>query len=243
MECETLSRYVDVYLDGELAPEERGEIEAHLRECDDCRRAVSMETRFRSAVRQSLLSVRAPRSLRDQVVNRVREGRGAMTPRWVPTLAAAAGIMAIMALGYGVVAFTLSEPDPARSAVAAHEASSNFEVYGDRARVDSFLRTRAPFAFRLPLEDDANVRLVGARVTRLGAVPAVVYLYEMDGKQFTVAQYKAPETAGHSPRSILGRESGFTVATYTDGGLVQTFVGDVPERDIPRILPAAWSPR
>lgn len=239
MECDSLSRYVDLFLDDELADAERTEVEQHLRRCEPCRDAVNRESRFRSSLQQAMRAVRAPNSLREQVTARIREGAVARTPRWVPTLAYAAGIAAVAALGYALVATTMSSPEPEQRVLAIHRESRDTEVLGDRGRVESFLRARAPFAFRLPIQESEGVRLVGARIARLDGVPAVVYLYDAGGRHFTVAQYPAPSGWRPGPARV-GHRDGFTVATYGDSGLVQTVVGDLPEREFSRIVPAAW---
>jgi anti-sigma factor (TIGR02949 family) len=239
MDCETLSRYLDLYLDGELAVEERVEVEAHVRGCDACRRIVTGEARFRAVLRQQLLSVRAPGSLREAVHERLASRRRHSPLNWMPTLAYAAAVAGVAVLGYAVIATYPKAPDPVAGAVAAHVAASGPEVSGDREQVESFLRTHAPFSYRLPLADREDIRLVGARVTRLNGLPAVVYQYEAGGKRFSVAQYQPPEGGGEvAPR--LDHQDGYTVATYPDRGLVQTLVGDLPDGEVSRIIPAAW---
>jgi len=239
MDCSSLSRYVDLFLDGELASQERAEVEQHLRTCEPCRDAVNRESRFRASLRQAMQAMRAPGSLHEQVAARIREGGAPRLPRWAPTLAYAAGVAVIAALGYLLVGTTLSTEGPELRALAIHQESQNTEVLGDRGRVESFLKARAPFAYRLPVEERDGVRLVGARLARLDGVPAVVYLYDASGRRFSVAQYPAPE-GWHPGPAHVGHRDGFTYATYGDSGLVQTVVGDLPEPEMSRIVPAAW---
>jgi len=210
MNCDVLDRYLDLYLDGELAAEERAEVEVHLRACGPCREAATIEARLRAAVRQTLLSVRAPGSLHEAVAQRVRDGR-LPVHRTTLIVAYAAVVTVVAGAGYGAVAF-FSATSPADDAVAVHLAASGSEVLGDRGQVTEFLKTHAPFAFQLPLEDREGVRLVGARVTTLGAVPAVVYLYDVDGQRVSVAQYPQGDLAEDHVR--LDRRSGVTVASW-----------------------------
>jgi anti-sigma factor (TIGR02949 family) len=237
MDCDALMRYLDLYLDGELAPEERAEVDAHLRTCPGCSGIATAENRFRGLVRQHLQSVRAPRSLRNAVQERLVERRRGAPATWMPPLAYAAAVAGIAVLGYAVIATYPKAPDPVLGAVAAHVAVSAPEVSGDREQVESFLRTRAPFPYRLPVAERDDVRLVGARVTRLSGVPAVVYLYDAGGRRFSVAQYLPPEGA-EPPAARLDHRDGYTVATYPEGGLVQTLVGDLPDGEVSRIVPA-----
>ncbi len=240
MDCNTLARYLDLYLDGELAAEERGEIETHVRGCEACRRLVQGEARFRAVLRQQLLSVRAPGSLHRQVREHLESRRRFARASWGMPLAYAAAVASVAVLGYAVVATYPKAPDPVAGAVAAHVAASGPEVSGDRQQVDTFLKANAPFSYRLPLQEREGLRLVGARVTRLNGIPAVLYQYDAGGRRFTVAQYPPPTGSGEvSPR--LDHRDGYTVATYPDQGLVQTLVGDLPEGEVSRIVPAAWS--
>ncbi len=240
MDCETLARYLDLYLDGELALEERAEVEAHLKGCPGCQEAAAAEVRFRTGLRQALLSARAPASLREQVSRRLQqEVSAAGNARFLPALLAAAAVLMIAVVGYGVLALWTVPEDPVQDVVEAHRVSSDSEVFGDRDQVLGFLRAHAPFRFRVPVPDGEDARLVGARVTRFGASPAVVYLYDVGGRRVTIAQYPAPDT-GPGPGLRLDRRAGFVVATYGDQGLTQTVVSDLPDREVRRFLPASY---
>lgn len=238
MTCEEAIRYEDLYLDGEMAPEERLRMEAHLAACPRCRNRVTEWIRFRALVRQRLGEVRAPGSLRESVIHRLRTHRAPARRR---TLALAASLVLALPLGWVL----WPRPDDLKPledhAVAAHLAVSGPEVQGDRATVVSFLQGRVPFPVRIPLPDQQGVRLLGARIARVGARPAVVYLYDASGHPLSVTQY-APEGEDlpRSPR--IGQRDGLTVVTYPAEGLVQTVVGDLPESAVTGIVPAAWRP-
>lgn len=241
MNCDALSRYLDLYLDGELAPEERVEIEVHLRSCPDCREAATSEARFRGRVRETLLQVRAPRSLHDQVARRLSSRRFETT--FYPVFAYAAGVLLLAGIGYGAMNLYVREvPDPLEGAVAVHAASSGTEVFGDATRIASFLKEKAPFQARIPFADREGLRLVGARVTTLGTRPAVVFQYDAGGRQVSVAQYPRGTEAGAggaAPR--LESRDGYLVASYPEQDLVQTVIGDMPEQEVQRFLPASFS--
>jgi len=195
--------------------------------------------------------VEALAELRGAVLDRLLErnrdefGRAVALAGYIPrALAASLALwlahLVVAGAGWWVVNQALPAPDPASRAVAAHAASSGTEVYGDAERVSTFLKEHAPFAAHVPVADREGVRLIGARVTELAAgTPAIVYLYDVGGRRITVAQYRAPEGGG--PTGVhLDRQDGLTVATFPDGGLIHTLVGDVPEGDVSKIIPASW---
>lgn len=235
MDCETFARYVDLYLDGELVGEDKVDVEAHLRACEACRDSVRREVRLRAEVRQALLSTRAPSSLKAVVLHRVREesSRGV---RYFPALFAVAVVVLVAVASYGYLALNAS--NPIDEIVEVHKTSSGREVFGTSEQVLDFLRTHAPFPFRLPLAEGDGIRLVGARLTEVGGVPAVVYLYDVRGKRVTVAQYPSstPTTTLH-----VDQRAGYVVATFGDNGLAHTVVSDPPWHEVKRFLPASFS--
>ncbi len=54
MDCKNIREILDLYVDGELSPEATVQAEAHLAECDSCRRTVDRLNRLRQAVRASV---------------------------------------------------------------------------------------------------------------------------------------------------------------------------------------------
>jgi anti-sigma factor (TIGR02949 family) len=240
MECDAIGRYLDLYLDGELAAEERAEIETHLRDCGACREATGREARIRTSMRQALLSVRAPRSLHDQVARRLREGAW-MEPQRTVVLSYAAVALLVVGVGYSATLFLPGRTSPSDDAVAVHRQTTGTEVYGDRTQVAAFLRDHAPFPTRVPVADQDGLKLVGARVTKLGEVPAVLYLYEADGHRVSIAQY--PTSNEGAPGLVVDQRSGLMVATWRDRDLTQTVVGDLPEPEVRRFIPASFGGR
>jgi Putative zinc-finger len=54
MDCKNIREILDLYVDGELSPEATVQAEAHLAECDSCRRTVDRLNRLRQAVKVSV---------------------------------------------------------------------------------------------------------------------------------------------------------------------------------------------
>lgn len=242
MTCELFLRYLDLYLDGEMAEDERAEMDAHLKVCESCRQSIAFESRFKQILRSNLLSCRAPASLREQISQRIRERKEYnSTPKFINAIWAMAAIMIIVVAGYVFVSLLQdsSTKDIPEDAVALHMASDTLEVYGDYQKVASFLSKNAPFLVKVPFEDKGDLRLVGAKVTRFGGLPAIVYVYDKGGKRLSVVQYPAKRIE-NPVDFMVGRYSGLTVATYRDGELYQTVVGDFEDKEARTFIPIKW---
>lgn len=235
MDCENFFRYMDLYLDDELAEEERASLEVHLASCEECRRRLSAEVEFRSELRKALSKVRAPEDLRTRVQRRLEEAREQKVSWHVPLLSVVAVIL-LAVVGYGVLSMEKATGDKTEEVISLHKEATSREVYGTIEEVVSFLKDHAPFTFKLPFKEGPGVRLIGARLHHIGSIPAIIYLYEIAGRRVSVAQYPGD---GHEVRLV--RHSDLTVATFASEGLIQTLVGDIPEHEVRRFIPASAS--
>jgi anti-sigma factor (TIGR02949 family) len=75
MDCKKLREVLDAYVDRELSVDAAAQADAHIAECDACRRAAENLARLREAVRNAAGKPEAP----VQLVERVRSS---VSPRW-----------------------------------------------------------------------------------------------------------------------------------------------------------------
>jgi len=75
MDCKKLREVLDACVDRELSPDAAAQAEAHIAECDDCRRAVEALTKLRHAVRAAAGKPEAPAHLLERV-------QSSLSPRW-----------------------------------------------------------------------------------------------------------------------------------------------------------------
>src|SRR5262245_12362596 len=80
MDCKKLRELLDAYVDRELSPDAAGQAEAHIAECQACRRAMESLSRLREAVRTVAGKPEAPAYLWHRVQN-------SLSPKWHRTLA------------------------------------------------------------------------------------------------------------------------------------------------------------
>src|SRR5437870_13381140 len=73
MDCSTAKSKIFPFVDGQLTPELRDQLEAHLARCGTCRRLVDLEVAFRETYADLLRPDPAPEPLREQVATPLRE--------------------------------------------------------------------------------------------------------------------------------------------------------------------------
>lgn len=73
--CRELVELVTAYLDGDLDPEERALVDAHLRECDGCTTYLE-QVRATVAATHALPAERVPPALLARLLDAFRAGRG-----------------------------------------------------------------------------------------------------------------------------------------------------------------------
>jgi len=75
MDCKKLREVLDAYVDRELSPDAAAQAEAHIAECNGCRRAVEALIKLREGVRAAAGKPEAPAGLLERVQN-------SLSPRW-----------------------------------------------------------------------------------------------------------------------------------------------------------------
>jgi mycothiol system anti-sigma-R factor len=107
MHCHEAQKFVYVYLDGEFGDGEHSEFEAHVSECDACRKLVQSEHAFQKALKEKLPAQTAPAHLRTSILAQIREieketsGSASLLPfptafKFVPVALAAAILLVVM---------------------------------------------------------------------------------------------------------------------------------------------------
>ncbi|MBV8100355.1 MAG: anti-sigma factor, partial [Verrucomicrobia bacterium] len=69
--CEEADRFLDAYLDGELEPEKRAELEQHLASCPECKQKLDRLRRLREFFTASAPHYPAPPELKGKVLARL----------------------------------------------------------------------------------------------------------------------------------------------------------------------------
>ena len=253
MKCEEIMRFASLYLDGEFDDSERALFEQHLSECSSCKEDVNGLLVFQTAFRKRAGQIRMPEETRARMTALVHERAGASARRNRFILAASAAAAIVLVVGGILLYQPWAATDPlARlvdESIAAHEASLPPEVQGDGETIRGYLARHDEGPVEPPLQEDDKTQLVGVRLTRFGKDRAILYRYLHQGRDISVLQ--VPRRLSHAdalPRPsqretsrvvYRGARNGHNVTTFESPRYTNTVVGDIPEPDMLRLVPAS----
>lgn len=255
MNCDDVRSAIYVYLDGEFAAPEEAEFERHLDGCPHCRRTVERESVFLAELKSNIETPAVPTELRVRIESQLAEipapggvgsGRRYFWAAAVPVALAACVTLAVVY--YGRTAPVEAAPvapetvdTVAREAVRAHAQDLPMEVRGSDTHIRSFVEENVDFAVEIPLSNDPEVKLVGARLAQVDGRSAVIFNYETEsGERLSVVQRpssKAPAPERAKPE--VAAHEGYRVMTFEQRGVKNAVVGNVAESQMMRLVPAS----
>lgn len=209
--------------------ERRLSAERHAEECSRCRSFIS-ESEAIAALLKEALSVSPPDAVKERLFDAVAAARTrAPATRRIPYLAAAVTAAAIGGLLFG---YSLtSRPDSGTfiaSIVSDHAiaASDDRIESGDAVEIEAWLAARVAHAVMVPAL--AGGRVVGARICVTPEGRGAVVEYEIDGRRVSYFILVAPSESRADDVVRVGGIKGYSIAHWTDRGLVHAFVGALP---------------
>lgn len=264
MRCEDIEHDLDCLLDGELAPPERIEAEAHVRDCPACLRILSQRRELRSVLREAV-RVPTPRSLMlpriqrglDEIDQKRRETR--LFARLVPPgMRRPVAAMLSMTAAVGVLLWVQSTvqrprrphgPPVVELTIGKHVRNQPLEITGGPEVVRSWFDGKVPFAVPTPrLEPVATLR--GGRLSNLGDREAALLQYDRRGRTISVFVFDANGIQGvplqEPRRAVIGNREvylqgahGYQVAFFRDRDLGYAIAGSVDEPEFIQLVSAA----
>jgi anti-sigma factor RsiW len=253
MNCGTVDRYLDAFLDGEVDASAGMEVEKHLASCQSCKERLEFAQWLKRSVKSQAAS-ETPQGMRERMQAALEaEGKVAQIrfdTTWRGTAAAAA--VALVVFGLGGALELKGQEIHAAAAVApiledvvrAHVRSVPSEV-AKREQVPAYFEQRVGFPVQ-PVEfGDPSVRFVGARDILVGGRHAATLQYDVQGRRMTVVAFRPPahaaqignevDAGGRSVRYV--RVAGHLVPLVEHGGVLYAVLGDLEPED--RIAMAA----
>jgi anti-sigma factor (TIGR02949 family) len=250
MRCDDARRRLDVYIDGELAETERGQLRDHLADCPECGRELEALDRLRQGIRQAAPVYRAPEALRSRVHLALRQEAATAratkpAPGW---LAYAASILLAVALGSGGTLLITGERQQdaiANELIDSHLRSLLGSHLTDVASSDQ--HTVKPwFAGRSdvspPAVDLASMGfpLVGGRLDLIAGKPVPALVYRR--REHVINLFVLPASRGDLGPTVTRR--GYSLHHWNEGDLGFWAVSDAAGSELAefeRVFRAATS--
>ncbi len=241
MNCEAAQNLLDAYLDGELDPPGRLEIERHMQDCGLCAHGYEERRALQRAVGGSGLRYKAPAELQQKIRFALRREANAEKPsRTVPRRwFAAAASVAIAALALLVVLPFMrgraGDDLVAREVLAGHVRSLMANHLADVPSSDK--HTVKPWFngkldFSPPVEDFAaqGFPLIGGRLDYIDNRPVAALVYQRRKHFINVFVWPASSDK-QSPATIIERQ-GYDLFHWTKGGMNYWVVSDLEQNDL-----------
>jgi anti-sigma factor RsiW len=239
MACEEWRKQLDLYLDGELASSEAGNLLSHVRECSVCAGQMLEQVQLKRAVQVAGKRYAPSSELRSKTTKQISAKSGAgNVRRWrlalVPVLA-----MLIAALLLSVyfererAAQRRVYSELADLHVATLASSTPVDVLStDRHTVKPWFQGKIPFTFNLPELAGSNFTLLGGRVFYLEQTPGAHLIYQI--RKHEISVFILPEGTDEMQRLSSGAVDAlsFQMDSWTKNGLRYFVVGDASEDDI-----------
>lgn len=260
---------LDLYLDDELAEEDRRDLERHLDACTGCRDGLIRREETKHALRRvgegatcspaflaslhSAIDGDASRALEPE---RGSGWRGIAAAALTLTVGSAIFAFGQLAPGGGSTAAEASgaydsaagpAPVVVDESLRWHARSVPVEVTGpDHAVVQDWFADKVPFPV-LPPEFASRAHLIGGRLSNVESSEAAFLVYDVDGTKLSVMVFDPRETP--MPRApelrdggvYLRNANGLSVAVHERGGVGYTYTSELPDRSLTELVNTAFS--
>ncbi|MGQ0703560.1 MAG: anti-sigma factor family protein [Gemmatimonadales bacterium] len=244
---------LQLLLDGRLSEEQRDAVEAHLRDCDRCRRELEAMRQVKAALREDLPEHPLPSGLTARVSAALAgESVSARAPR-VPRRAVLVGLALAAVTLLAVVLVARRGPDLIReaardfAALQADRLELDLEITDPPTLEDSLAR-RVSFPVRVFDYGMMGYRLAGGGVEDFAGRISTLFAYRSDdGRSILCRMYEGevaelPSEAEvreqNGIRFYIYRRDGLTLVFWQEGTVVCVFVTDVPFKEA---LPLAYA--
>jgi anti-sigma factor RsiW len=256
MSCQLWRDWLDPYIDGACTPEENAGIEDHLAACPACATEALARMRMKQAIRTAAAESYKPspefRLRVEQTIAGPRKPPFAipyltmprltlppLTKSWKQGLAVAAAVLVLAFVTWSVIATRHAAREQALAQLldlhVATMASLNpvDVVSTDRHTVKPWFLGRLPFTFNLPEVDGTPYKLLGGKLMYYRNSPGAQLLFDLRKHQLSV--FILQEQPGTTPKSLgvaFDRQKGFSIETWSQGGLRYVVIGDSSAADV-----------
>ncbi len=232
---------LSAYIDGELDAGDALDVAAHLARCEACSTEYTLLLNTVESMHQQLPPLRAPNALRERVVAAIHapdaqpRTRTSRAPRAYRTWAAAAAIVAMIGIAYGVGARTSSISSTSSGGMAdamltAHVRSLQQGhltdvVSTDQHTVKPWFTGKLDFSPAVPRLESEGFPLVGGRLDYVGNRAVAALVYQRRAHVINVLTY--PSESPAPVAAHLETRRGFQIANWSAAGMTYWVVSDL----------------
>lgn len=232
--CDETLELPSAYLDGELPAAERGELEAHLAACADCRRRLEGMRALKHAIARLPSREEPPGAVRARVQALRFGDRRRPVRRLASWAAAAALVVAISLAALFASRRAYRSSDLAEELVGDHlrsvpEAMPAEVASRDPEEVLRFFAARISFRPLVPRLTGAD--LVGGRLCKIAGRRVELLFYDRSGQ--TLSLFVSDQALGE-PGCREAR--GHHVCVRREGDLTLLLIGKLPAAELRRVL-------
>lgn len=248
--CSDVERFLDAYIDGEFAAEDRGGLEEHITSCPSCAERVRLHAGLKAALKAACPRAPLPENLRQRITSALREEDAHKHSILGRRLAWSTVPLGAVAMVLGMIFFAHHSLSPvATEAIARHQRDLPIEVSGGDQKIRDWFTHKVDFAVhppRLPV----GAALRGGRLANIRDRQAAYLLYDVDGRKVSVFVFDPGDLqmAGRSQRQIGNRQiffdsaRGYNVALFRDHDVGYAFTSDMDEDRMLQLVSAAVVP-
>lgn len=241
MSCETWTKKLDAYFDGELSPDEARALDDHLHQCAICAAEGLRRLQKKRAVHAAAQRFTPDPVFRARIQKKIASPRPMQWSRhWLPVLVTVTA--SVLIVGF-LLTFQRSRPSEQQllselvdQHVATLASANPVDVIStDRHTVKPWFEGKIPFTFNLPELKASQFVLVGGRVSYLRQSPGAELIFRVRQHQISLFIFQEQRLKGagegESPRAALS----FEVRTWRHNGLRYYAISDVGAQDLDQL--------
>lgn len=230
MQCDSASKMLDAYLDGELLLETSAALQGHLTGCMRCSAQVTETARLQRALRAARGHFVPSAEFRQRIQKQVvRSRRPIWALPWVPMAATLAATVFLVFLWVGHRQKSDAIAEIADLHVNALASANQVDVVStDRHTVKPWFQGRIPFTFNLPELGGTDFQLEGGRMVYFHQQPGAQLILSMRQHKISVLIFQESKGMEREfPRSTdVNRQTSFGMETWQSERLRFVLVSD-----------------
>jgi anti-sigma factor RsiW len=262
MRCDQAQELITARLDNELNSDERSDLEAHMKGCEHCRRALAAESRLKQQIKATRRELVAPAALRREIENQIAVRRASVATKtdsgfaawfklrsWRPVFT-----VALLVIGIATILYVRApQQDLGMAALEIHRnllsGKTKLVHYDDANRLRQELANAvanrfAPIAFDL---STMNLYPVSGFVQKIDGRDVLVTVYQGGGPAITCftflgAESDAPRSAERFYDAAMKvnfysfSQDGINAVLHQEGNVICILVSKMAPADILALL-------